>query len=202
MKKTKILFIIVLFQISQMFAEQITIYKGEAYHFNEILSAMVKTEFSIKYDTEDKIYYFFSSDFMKKGWIILKEEQLNQFRLTLEKFNDWEAIAIKNKVELEKEFPNSELNCKVSWYYVNDWYHSTGTKMNFKFFSQSKTRHQFIISSNLVTSNSNQFIEYKLETFYLDKNQVNLFINGISLSSIEQAKKKAQNNIEAKKLFN
>ena len=59
----KILSIIILtFCFHTSKAEEIIIYLGEAYHYNEFLGGMSDAQFAIKYDTENKIYYFYSSD--------------------------------------------------------------------------------------------------------------------------------------------
>lgn len=74
---------------------------------------MTDSQFAIKYDTEEKIYYFFSSDIMKKGWVKLTETQLVEFRGTLNKYLQWEKTAIEKQVEIDKEFPESALSCDV-----------------------------------------------------------------------------------------
>ena len=103
---------------------------------------MIDAQFAIKYDTEKNIYYFFSSGVFNKGWVKLTESQLQSFKNTLNKYLDWEKTAVEKGVEIKKEFPESELSTKVTWTFGDDWYASS-LNMNFKFFSQSKTRHQF-----------------------------------------------------------
>ena len=181
--KTVLSMLILFFYMHSISAEEIVIYQGKASHFNEFLSGMTDTQFAIKYDTEKKIYYFFSSDFMKKGWVKLTETQLVEFRSTLNKYLKWEKTAIEKQVEIEKEFPESALFCDVVWKFGEDWYYSNLT-MSFKFFSQSKTRHQFILFSNNVSSRSNEFVDYKIEPFYFDKKHVSNLIDGISEEAI------------------
>ena len=126
----KILSIIILtFCFHTSKAEEIIIYLGEAYHYNEFLGGMSDAQFAIKYDTENKIYYFYSSDIFNKGWVKMTESQLGDFRSTLEKYLQWEKTAIEKKVKINKEFPDSELNCNVSWKFGDDWFSSSYFKM-------------------------------------------------------------------------
>ena len=182
--KTVLSTLILFFCMHSISAEEIVIYQGKASHFNEFLSGMTDAQFAIKYDTEEKIYYFFSSDIMKKGWVKLTETQLVEFRGTLNKYLQWEKTAIEKQVEIDKEFPESALSCDVVWKFGEDWYYSNLT-MSFKFFSQSKTRHQFILFSNNVSSKSNEFVDYKIEPFYFDKKHVSNLIDGISEEAIK-----------------
>ena len=186
--------------INSISAEEILIYKGKASHYNEFLSGMTDAQFSIKYDTEKKIYYFFSSDIMNKGWVKLTELQLVKIRGTLKKYLEWEKTAVDKQVEINKEFPESALYSDVIWNFGEDWYSSSLT-MSFKFFSQSKTRHQFILFSNKVSARSNEFIDYKIETFYFDKKDVNNFIDGISDEAIKNIISEAEKNKEIEDLF-
>ena len=198
----KKLLLALLFVVSTFFVsgDEILIYQGEGYHYNDILQSMVDAQFAIKYNTEKDVYYFFSSDIFNKGWVQLTELQLESFKNTLNKYVDWENTAVEKGVEIKKEFPESAISTKVTWKFGDDWY-GASINMNFKFFSQSKTRHQFLIKSNNVSASSNEFIDYKIETFYLDKKQVNNLINGISKTSIEKIITEHKKNKEVENLF-
>jgi len=197
----RILLTLILFIcIHSISAEEILIYQGKASHFNEFLDGLTDAQFAIKYDTEEKIYYFFSSDIMNKGWVKLTEKQFVLFRNTLNKYLQWEKTAIEKQVEINKEFPKSALSCDVIWKFGEDWYYSNLT-MSFKFFSQSKTRHQFILYSNNVSSNSNEFVDYKIEPFYFDKKHVSDLIAGISEEAIKNIISEAAKKKEVEDLF-
>ena len=89
--------LILFFCMHSISAEEIVIYQGKASHFNEFLEGMTDAKFAIKYDTEEKIYYFFSSGIMNKGWVKLTETQLVVFRSTLNKYLQWEKTARKSR---------------------------------------------------------------------------------------------------------
>ena len=198
--KTILSTIILYFCMLSISAEEIIIYQGKASHFNEFLEGMTEAQFAIKYDTEKNIYYFFSSGIMNKGWVKLTEIQLEAFRSTLNKYIEWEKTAIEKQVEINKEFPQSELPCDVVWKFGEDWYSSKLT-MSFKFFSQSKTRHQFILYSNNVSASSNEFVDYKIEPFYLDKKHVSDLIGGLSEEAIKNIIEEARKKQEVEDLF-
>ena len=86
------------------------------------------------------------------------------------------------------------------WKFGEDWYYSNLT-MSFKFFSQSKTRHQFILYSNNVSSSSNEFVDYKIEPFYLDNKHVSDLIDGISEEAIKNIIAEAAKKQEVEDLF-
>ena len=74
----KKILITLLFVVSTFFVsgDEILIYQGEGYHYNDILQNMVDAQFAIKYDTERDLYYFFSSDIFNTGWVELTELQI------------------------------------------------------------------------------------------------------------------------------
>lgn len=73
--------------------------------------------------------------------------------------------------------------------------------MSFKFFSQSKTIHQFILFSNNVSSKSNEFVDYKIEPFCFDKKHVSNLIDGISEEAIKNIISEAAKKQEIENSF-
>jgi len=182
-------------------SEEIIIYLGDANHYNEFLSGMSETQFAIKYDTEEKIYYFYSSDIFNKGWVKITKLQLESFRQTLKKYLEWNQTALEKEVKIDKELPDSKLDCQVTWKFGDDWYYSNNLKMYFKFFSQTESRHQFIIYSNKVNSSANEFIDYKIETFYFDIIHVKSLLKGISEEEINNKINEHEKQNEVEDLF-
>lgn len=184
-KRTVFCLALLLIAFGSISADEIAMYVGNAGHYNEYLSNMTNTQFAIKYNTERDQYFFFSSDFMSKGWVYLDTEDIQKLRDILNKYLEWEVIAIENDVLLKKEIPNSRIEGKLSFRYGDEWYSSSGLRMNFTFFSQSVERHQLVIGSNKVDSTTNQFIDYQITKLYLGHDDVVDFLAGISPDTLE-----------------
>lgn len=186
-----------------LFADEYSIFKGNAYTYNNVWKNLDETQFLIKYDDEKNIYYLFTEDWINKIWICLSEDDLQTIRNTIAKYQDWVKIAKENQVEIYKEIPNSSIKTKVLWLYgEDDWYSASGLVLSFNLLSQNTQRHQLVITSNKVESNSNEFIDVKLESLYFDETEAQELLNGINTEKIEAAKKEYNKKKEVQDLFN
>jgi hypothetical protein len=181
--KKGLLMVIVILISSNVFSDTIKIHSGSCYVYNEYYSPV--SEYQIQYDTEKNQYYFYTSDFLTKGWIVLSDGNIESLRNSLSKYFSWESTAVTNKVKLEKELPGSVISTNVIWKYGDDWFNAYNITLKLIFFSQSEQRHQLVIYSNKVTSTSNQFIEYKLEGTYLEKSEVLSLYQDLKIENIK-----------------
>jgi hypothetical protein len=184
-----------------VFPDEHTIFTGKCREYIDALEMFNDKDYRIRYDDEDDVFYFVSSDWISSSWIDLSRNDLAKLRRTFEKYFEWEAIAVENKVELEKEIPDSEITQRVVWKWGDDWYSSNGLILNFTFFSQSESRHQLILSTNKVGS-SNMFIDFSIDGFYFEKEQVRAFYNAILEENITKALEDIEKNKAAESLFN
>lgn len=168
-------------------ADEYVVYVAKGYTYNELLKTLTGTQFAIKYDDEEKQFYLNTANIMTTGWIFLNDDDLKTLRANLAKYLQWEKTARQKGVEIQKVLPNSQITAKVGWKFGDDFYISNGLTVTFTFFSQSKTRHQLVIASNKVYSSGNQFITYKLDSLYLDRDQVVALSKGISPDRIKNA---------------
>lgn len=205
-KKMKKVFLLIglIFLLSfGLFADEYSIFTGNAYTYNRVWKKLDETQFLIKYDDEENIYYLFTVDWLNKIWIYLSEDDLQTIRNTIAKYQDWVKIAKENSVEIDKEIPNSSIRTIVSWLYGDDdWYSASGLVLSFSAFSQTTQRHQLVITSNKVESYSNEFIDVELEPLYFDESEAQELLNGISTEKIEAAKEEHNKKKEAQDLFN
>lgn len=199
--RLKLIVFLLLFNIHFLLGEEINIFVGDAYNYNEFISSLIETKFEIRLDTETQKYYLFKNEIMSSAWIHLKKIDLEKLRKTLEKYNEWEKTAIENQVKIKKEIPNSKLRCKIIWQFGDEWYSGTAIDLYFTFFSQSITHHQLVISSSKIESTSNEYIEYKLDPLYLNKNHIEIFLNNISEKALNEATEKAKKQKEVSDLF-
>jgi hypothetical protein len=153
------------------------------------------------YDDEEYAFSFVTQSFMSNGLMFLNSNDMSKLRDNLNKYLEWEELAITKSVKIEKSLPNSTIKNKVGWSFGDDTYVAMNFELKFTFFSQSESRHQLVISSNNVEALSNKFIDYKIEPIYLDHIHVTSFLNGVSEANINQLIEERSKNKEVEELF-
>lgn len=141
--------------------------------------------YKIIYNTESKEYYFYTSDSVTSGWIVFDDSVSEQFYENLQKYQDWEEKAIKDGVTIQKELSNSQLIGDVRWKTEEGSHSGKNIKMNFIFHSQSKDRHQLVITTTTIESTVSG-ASFRLKPLYLEREQVDALIAGISPEEIEK----------------
>jgi hypothetical protein len=200
MKRTYFFAIMVLMG-SFVFPNEHTIFSGKCGEYNDAWKTLNDQDYQIRYDDEEDVFYFVSSDWISTSWIYLNRTDIAKIRIIFEKYFEWEITAVQNKVKLQREIPDSKIIQRVTWKWGDDWYSANDLILNFTFFSQSETRHQLILATNKVKS-SNMFINFSIEGFYFDKEQVRSFYNAISDANITKALDDIKKNKAAESLFN
>lgn len=202
MKRFSLVLGLIFFTVFSLFADEYSLFSGNAYTYNDVWKKLDETQFLIKYDDEEKTYYLFTSDWMNKIWIYLSDNDLETIRNAMKKYQDWIKIAKEKQVEIDKDIPNSTIRTKVTWKFGDDWYSASGFILNFSVLSQTTQRHELVISSNKVDSYSNQFIDIKLDTLYFEEKDVDAFLKGINKDNISALKAEHDKKKEDQDLFN
>jgi len=184
------------------YSEEYVLFGGEAYNFNEYIESMSRVNYHMKYDDEYKVYYLFLSDYSNSVWIELHDKEMNLLRNNINKYYEWEKLAVEKQVKLEKELPNSSFITNVTWETLDKWYSSNFLNLNFIFFSQNINRHQLVIYTNKVESTENEYIDWKMEDLYFDKNDVDYLYENIKVESINNFIKKHEEQKNTESLFN
>ncbi len=187
--------------IGSTYSDELLLFTADAYTYNDVFKNLSEAQFAFKYDDKDNVFYLVTADFLSTGWIVLTKDNLEMLRKTLAKYADWERTAVENKVQIEKEIPDSTIRTKVVWKYGDDWYSANNLLITFVFLSQTDTRHQLVINTNKVKSRSNEFIDYKLDTLYFEKDNVLELIKRISIEEIDRAIQQYSKKKEAENLF-
>lgn len=186
MKKMFFIFFIILVVGATVYANQIELFVGTGYNYDDPSQNFVETTYTIIYDTESDEYYFYTSGLFSSGWIIFDVADFEVFRKNLFKYKEWEQIALTNQAEIEKELIDSQITGDVIWQSAQRWHTGKNIAMDFIFFSQSKDRHQLVITSNAIKSSLNESISFELKPIYLTSAQVDAMITGLSNASISQ----------------
>ncbi|NIZ19589.1 hypothetical protein [Entomospira culicis] len=113
------------------------------------------------------------------------------FRNALTKYLEWEAIARREAVEVEREI--TSLVALPEWKSVGTWY--TGVRrstIKLLIFSQNVTRHQLVLSASKVASKANQYIDFDMDKLYIDKDQVEALLKLLEPEHIAQKVREAK----------
>ena len=199
---TIIFFVILLLCAYNVFADEHLLYSGKCYIFNDVLKTSDDADYAIKYDDEDDVFFLRIDDWINKAWIHLTRNDIAKLRKNIEKYFEWEKLAVEKAVKLEKDLPDSTINTEVTWKFGDDWQSAMGLNVYFVFFSQNTTRHQLVLYSSKVTSYKNQFITYKMDDLYFDKNQVQQLYNAIKEETLSKQLEEIKKNNEIKNIFN
>lgn len=199
---TIIFFVILLLCAYNVFADEHLLYSGKCYKFNDVLKTSDDADYAIKYDDEDDVFFLRIDDWINKAWIHLTRNDIAKLRKNIEKYFEWEKLAVEKAVKLEKDLPDSTINTEVTWKFGDDWQSAMGLNVYFVFFSQNTTRHQLVLYSSKATSYKNQFITYKMDDLYFDKNQVQQLYNAIKEETLSKQLEEIKKNNEIKNIFN
>lgn len=201
MKKFLFFLIVAIIFLSPIMGDNIQVFIGNGYNYNDILKSMINTQYLIGYDTEKDEYYFFVDQSLTKGFIYFQKEDLLRIRSALQKYLAWEKIAIEKEIKITKKIPDSIITGKLCFSYGDDWYFEDKITLTFTFFSQNANRHQLVMESSKIKSSENKYINFKVDDIYLDHDHVAAFIEGISDDSIKKAISDKKKEKESAKLF-
>jgi len=184
MKTKLILIMAALILTGSLFADEITIFEGSCYRWNKTLKSLNGHEYWIRYETETNKFYLKTYDFINTIWVELDHSDIEKMRETFTKYLEWESKAVSEQVKIEKEIPESNIRT-ISMWKSSKYHQSNSAELAFLFFSQTKNWHQLVIFSNKMISKDNEYIDCEIEGLYIDKEDVELLLNGISEENIK-----------------
>jgi hypothetical protein len=112
MKKTMLLVILAIVSVSAFCAE-VQLYVDHAVYNVMYLST---EEFKVIYDTRERVLMIN----LMTDKIYISEKEIPHFRNILQKHLEWKSIAITNKVEVNRDIPNSEISIVVRSLFNNN----------------------------------------------------------------------------------
>ena len=198
MKKLSFLISVLLFSAASAFADVYTVCSGKAQVARDSGKYFSDQDITIKYDDEKKIYYLNTDDV----FVLLSENDLEKIRYALTKYKEWVKIAKEHNVEMNKEIPDSSIDTKVIWEYGEDkWHTASGFKLTLKAVSQNLQQHYLVISSNKVSSFSNEYITVKLDPLYFNEVNAAALSAALQKEKIESVKEEYNKKKAAQDLF-
>ncbi|NIZ46379.1 hypothetical protein PVA44_06245 [Entomospira nematocerorum] len=123
--------------------------------------------------------------------ILVNDKNYDTFKSGLKKYLEWEAIATREKISIEKEI--MIMSAYPEWQWGGDWYTGSGySSMSLRILSQNTTRHQLVLGFTEVESKQNQFIDFEPGYIYLDKEEVQELLNLLDPTVIKRKIDEAQ----------
>lgn len=165
--------------------------------FNSYSSTLNPAKIEIRHSTDfpEQVLFKYNSIYF-----MLKPSAIKDLRSAIEKYFEWEKIAIKNEAEIEKEIP-IRIDVGALW---STWDDKSGMGFGeffFTFFSQNKKRHQFIISSTKINDILDKNRDTKLDDLYFDKFDVEQLYKVISEETIKENLDKVKKQQDVESLF-
>lgn len=187
MKKLISMLILALVVGSGLFASQYVYYEGTC---GQVISGkQSNVKYQLRYDDETEDLIFVREVGKSLTTFFITKANIDNLRKAIEKYNEWESIAIQNEKTLQKDIPDvgfttSEL---LSVYGVNRQH---SVDIYFTFFSQNVENHQIVIRGNKKSG--------AMEDYYFSKGQANKLFETISEAKLQEFKEalKAQKENE------
>jgi len=203
MKRAILYFTISIIAISPVSSEILHIGTIQASTYNSVLEMILDTSFTVLLDMDTDLYSLAFHNTMSKGYVDLDNSQMQRLRETLDKYCEWEVLATESQVKIDKQIPDSSIvKSRISFSYGDNWYHGNNLSITFTFFSFNEDSHSLLIQSNKIFSSSNKYIDFQIDLTFLDKTQVQYFIETISEDSIKALLVEYQTKKDNEAMFN
>ena len=188
MKKLILIIGIVLMTINVMAAREYVLYSGNAYCYSDFTDKLETTPFLVKGKTDSSHMFLTTKNrYGDTIMISFNDSELTKIRNAMLKYQEWVKIAKNNQIVVEKDIPKIDIKrSDVTMRATNgNCYNGDGMELYFAMFSQSKDRHLFVIYSNVVKAEENEFVKIEMETLYLDEADVAAFLENTSVEKFE-----------------
>ncbi|MBZ0190101.1 MAG: hypothetical protein K8F34_00245 [Candidatus Kuenenia stuttgartiensis] len=170
-------------------------------YYNDVWQNQSELATRIDYDPDKNQFAFYIKENLYLTSFKLSREQADSLIAAIDKYKEWNLKASKNGVTLEKEISKVEVS-NTSWKLGDDWDFGGKSILIISFFSQSKQRHQLVVSFLKWIDRFNEFSTHTPETLYFDYDEAIKLKNALSEKAIpeflEKAKKQAEIEAEFK----
>lgn len=191
--------LLILLMISFTYSNaQESILKLKGNQYNDILSQMVECDLEFGYDVKEDKLYFMINETLTLSVFLFTRENRDSVNTMINKYFAWEKKAVDMQVKIEKEIAKRKTSGALFTYDGSEYHGSPKGSFSGLFFSQTKDRHQLVLQFVKIQDRNNQFIDHKVESIYLDKDDVIEFQKAFKQEFIASAIKKIEekDNIE------
>ena len=197
MKKYTFLMIFLLFSFTAFSNYKVYDSSIQVKEYNEVWGMEQSRDFHIYYNKADSKFAISSDDIMHNLFFSFTWENVESLKLLLLKYQEWEAKAQEMDVTLNKEI--GKWNVGPILFGMGDL-DSVQRSMNIKitFISKTSNNHRIVMSYPELQDLNNEWITYKPEKMYLDKDNVKKLLKIFEKSNFEKwnEEQNAQGKIE------
>ena len=154
-------------------AEEVAYRKDLSYkYYNNVWKQQYDKQIILNVDPKSKEITMYIQETLGISGILLTNKTRLSLIKVINKFNKWNAKAIKMKVKLEKEIATIKPD---AYYYKSgdNWTFFKSRPFSIVFFSQSKSKHQMVFKFESVTDYSSDYNTHKINTMYFTHTQAN-----------------------------
>jgi tRNA threonylcarbamoyladenosine modification (KEOPS) complex Pcc1 subunit len=169
--------------------------------FSRLSNQMEKSVFRVKYDQAAGSYSLYLARNGGAVSVRLADPDLAKLRAAMQKYLEWEKLALSKEVELDKDIPDSGLSCAVSWENGKERLSAPSLKLSFHFLSRNKLVHWLRIDSKPAEADSKKGASLELDVMYLEKGAVLGFLDVISEKNIAAKEKAREEKRALEELF-
>jgi len=160
-------------------AQDIDLFTGDCYLYNEMLDGSQLQELKLQYSIEDGYYYYIIES--EKIMLSLTGEHNETFIANCEKYLEWCDIANSKNITIQKDIPDLTIeNCGLVFDWCNEFYVSKTCFVYFKFFSIKEQDHYLTLHTNKAVSYNNDYIDCQIKGLYLPLKTVNGIMEGMA----------------------
>ncbi len=133
------------------------------------------------------------------GLLEFTVEDIKHLKAVLEKYLNWEEIAVTNQVEIYKEIPESIFDTKILYKKKNnDEYIKENIIFKMLFYSVNENEHYLVIEGRMFEKRTFGLLD---EPYYISKNSVIEIYDSINEENIEKYIEEYENRIKIEELF-
>ena len=193
----KIIVLVIALIGCKIYADEITLGKVDCIKLEN--GSVYDRECRLRYDGN---YYLQINSSYTVSWIEIDQQQLESLRNMMLKFNEWKQIAKENKVDVNKEIPNSKISSNVSWQ-DGKKFCSSSYKITLSFYFTTINNGEsasLLLMSTEVHDESNKYFTFETGDILFIDSSADEFIEMISQPNID--KKIEENKNEKSKTDN
>ena len=167
--------------------------------YNDILDQYNETFVYVIYPDNGKVGIVLK-DFSGIIFLFVEKEDLEEIRLIIKKYFEWNTKAIKKQVMIEKDIAG--VITRIGWEIGDTTHFSDTDPLKFTFYSRSKNDHELKIVIEKATSVKNQYITRTSDCIYLTFEQVKELQEALSEEVIAKQVQKAKDETSIEDEFN
>jgi hypothetical protein len=188
-RKSILLLIVLVAATASAMAEELEMGVVKYQYYSKLSNQLEDGVLRVIYDDQADNFILFLARASGTVRMRIAPADVDKLRANLEKYVEWEKLAVANQVELKKPLPNSAITGPAEWDEKSAKYAAPAITLSFDFLSRTKMLHILQLGANAVKS-ADGASTLALDIMYLDKPAAFAFEKVIAEKNVA-AKRKA-----------